>query len=317
MKRVTLTVMLVLFALPLVARPARRSMPRPARVAELQSWKLDSPKALARKLLSQETTKGVGSDAIIINRSARALVIPAAGSAAGANGTFFRTDLTIANWNDEAQIIAVFWVPNGNPDGFDGVGVIVPAGPPSTVEDFVGTILEKTGVGSLILIPVVGQGEVELDEDAAIDAFSRIWTPQPNSTGTVSQPFPGVEPDFMTGEYEAMILGLRQDEGYRTNYGILNLSDVPLPFVVTVFPEENPGAWVETNVTLQPMSMIQTSIPAGAHGLLTLAVNVDADIDGDDFTWVTWASSTDNKTGDGWVSIGANPWSDDDLDTAP
>jgi hypothetical protein len=329
MKRFAVLVILAVFAVPLFARPARRLLPRAnAPVKQIRAERVESPQEWGRQLLAQlhgprkSTAKGarsVRSEAILINRSARGLVIPAAGSARGAGGTFFRTDLTLVNWNVEDQLLGVLWVPNGNPSGFDAFIMELPGDlPPFTIEDFVGTVLEKTGVGSLVLLPVTSAvGSPEVDENAAIDAYSRIWTPQPNATGTVSQPFPGVEPEFMVGEYEAAILGLRQDAGYRTNYGILNLYDEALTFLVTIIPDDasGPDEWVETTVTVPATSMIQTSIPAGDHGLHTIFVTLEEDVPGDEQPWVTWASSTDNITGDGWVSIGANPYDDDDLDT--
>lgn len=322
MKRSAALILMMLVAIPMLARPVRRPpLVRSKTTAALNVRKVPDAKAWGRELLAQYHKKqqagqrGVGTNAIIVNRSARALVIPAAGSAAGSGGTFFRTDLTLVNWNAEDQDLGIIWLPNGNPDGFDAAVVTLPgASPPFTIENMVGTVLGKSGVGSLILLPVVSGGDI-FDENAAIDAYSRIWTPQPNATGTVSQPFPGVEPDYMTGEYEAFVLGLRQDPGYRTNYGILNLYDEDITFVVTVFPEDEALPVAETRITVPGASMIQQPIPAGNHGKLSLAVSVDEDVPGDFHTWVTWASSTDNITGDGWVSIGANPYDDDDLDT--
>ena len=37
---------------------------------------------------------------------------------------------------------------------------------------------------------------------------------------------------------------------------------------------------------------------------------------GNDFAWTAYASSNNNISNDGWVSIAANPYDDDDLDTA-
>jgi hypothetical protein len=118
----------------------------------------------------------------------------------------------------------------------------------------------------------------------------------------------------LDGNYEALILGLRQDAGYRTNYGIVNMGDVDLPFVITIFDNDG-GVVTEFNVTVRAGEMILRSIPSGAFGNINILVGVDEDIPGDDFQWTTFASSTDNSTGDGWVSIGAKPYDDDDLDT--
>jgi hypothetical protein len=49
---------------------------------------------------------------------------------------------------------------------------------------------------------------------------------------------------------------------------------------------------------------------------VNLIVSVDSDIDASKLIWSTYASSTDNVTGDGWVSIGAKDLDDEDLTTS-
>ena len=41
------------------------------------------------------------------------LLIPAAGSVAGANGTFFRSDITLVNLSSHDQNIKLQWLPQG------------------------------------------------------------------------------------------------------------------------------------------------------------------------------------------------------------
>jgi hypothetical protein len=266
---------------------------------------------LLRQARDAAAKRDVGSQAIIVNRSARALVIPAAGSAAGANGTFFRSDVTMANWNDTPQLIGLIWLPNGNPAGMSIGLTALPELSIVTERDFVSEVLEETGVGTIILLPLQADGQ-DLAPDAAIDAFSRIWTPQPNASGTVSQPFPAVEPSYLTNEEEGVILGLRQDAQYRTNVGIVNISDADLVFELSVLTE-NGAAPVVERITVPSLSMLQRPIPAGAFGQLSLGLTVE-NAPGDEFTWIAYASSTDNISGDGWVSIAANPWDDEQLD---
>jgi hypothetical protein len=59
--------------------------------------------------------------------------------------------------------------------------------------------------------------------------------------------------------------------------------------------------------------MIQQGIPAGAHGQLSLSFEVTSTQE-EEFTWIAYGTSSDNITGDGWVSIVANPWDDARLD---
>ena len=47
---------------------------------------------------------------------------------------------------------------------------------------------------------------------------------------------------------------------------------------------------------------------------MNIAVNVDEDVADDGQSWAAYASSTDNTTGDGWVSIAARDYGDDELD---
>ncbi|HEX3108092.1 MAG TPA: hypothetical protein VHU41_03280, partial [Thermoanaerobaculia bacterium] len=73
----------------------------------------------------------------------------------------------------------------------------------------------------------------------------------------------------------------------------------------------NPHTWtvqvVGTNgstsftVTVPAFSMIQTNLPSGNYGNLYVIFTPPNDVTGTD-SWTAYASSTDNGTGDGWVS---------------
>jgi hypothetical protein len=313
MKRRSILLFVLILAVPMYARNARLPKLRTVSSASLHAERVANPRARALHLLAQMRAteqRKVTPSAIITNRSARAMVVPAAGSVQGANGTFFRSDVTFANYNEEDQTVGVMWLPNGDPDGFELIVLVLPGTSIITAENFVGDFLELQGLGSLIFLPLDPEAG-DFDPDAAIDIYSRIWTPQPNASGTVSQPFPGVEPDYMTNEEEGVVLGLRQDAQYRTNFGILNISEIDLTFNMTVLAEDHPD--VERSVTVPSLSMVQTGIPAGDHGLLSLAFEVTS-APTTEFTWVSYGTSTDNLTGDGWVSIVANPFDDAQLD---
>jgi len=309
MRKVAVVVVASLCAVSLLARPVRR----PARTAVAVDIREVAAGREQGARLRAQMQSSVGATAVIQNRSARAIVIPAAGSTRGQGGTFFRSDVTLVNWNADDQHLKLTWSPSGNPIGTTEFDITIPAGLPFTLEDFVGAYLHKSGVGSLTFIPVDDGGD--RDEDAAFDAYSRIWTPQPNAIGTVSQPFPGVDYDQLDGDYEAAILGLRQDAGYRTNYGIVNNTNRDVHFTVTVVPDAAAPPYAEIPVRVSARSMVQSSLPPGNFGKLTLFVSIDDDIPESSFSWAAFASSTDNVTGDGWVSIGAQPDDDDGLDT--
>lgn len=275
---------------------------------------LAAARAQIRKDVPNTQMRGAGpsASAIVENRSSRVLVIPAAGNAAGANGTYFRSDVTIANLNNVAQDVVVVWLPNGDPGAAANFRLTIPPGPAFTYVDFVGQTLGRTGVGSLLILPVGATGN--LDVNGAIDAYSRIWSPAANNApGTFSQPFPAVDLFHLQDERDAMILGMRQDSGFRTNLGIVNLSDFALPYNVSVY--NNAGALVSSfQQIVRSSEMILRPLPAGDFGNITIRVNVGSGLPPGEMLWTTFASSTDNFTGDGWVSIGSLPFNDEALD---
>ena len=321
-KKIGVSLVVCLIALPMFARSRRdHRVFASGEPTVLTAERIDTDVMIGPRLLRQARQAalrqaGPAASAIVDNRSARIVSIPAAGSVRGAGGTFFRSDVTLVNWNQPAQPLKVLWYPQGGSAPVVYQMTLPGDRPPITTTDFVGTVLKISGLGSLVFVPVDAAGQ--FDANGAIDAYSRIWTNQPNATGTVSQPFTSVDPSHLFGEYEAFILGLRQDASYRTNFGIVNFYDKPLPFVVTIFAESSPaGSPTEIHVTVPAQSMIQQSLPStffGTPGPINLAVNVDMDVPNNDQIWTAYASSTDNITGDGWASIATKDWGDEELD---
>jgi hypothetical protein len=242
-------------------------------------------------------------NAVADERSAHTLVIPAAGSTPGGGGTlFFRSDVTIANYNGTTQNILVTWWAAGssNPPATAAANskvITVNGSVALTFVDFVNFQMGKTGLGALVLIPITAAGQI--DPNAAIDAYSRIYTRQPNSTGTVSQPFDGTDPDNFSAGDTAVALGLRQDVNFRTNFGLVNLEAASHTFHVTFDGEHGSAA---SDTTMLPYSMTLTNIPGGDYGAIVITYEV-TDPGSGGVTWIGFASSTDNTTGDGWVAI--------------
>lgn len=226
-----------------------------------------------------------------------AFLIPAAGSVPGSNGTFFRSDLTIGNFNNVTQNLGVGWLQTGK-DNTNAPLTFFTIPPQSivTLNDFVGTTLKTSGLGALLIVAYDAAGQNQ-DDKAFIDGFSRIWTPQPGSAGTVSQSFPSVSLIDSTDDFTAFALGLRQDASYRTNVGVVNLDSATHVWTVTSL--NNSGKTI--TLTVPPFSLAQTGLPADFGGT-TGNLSVTFDVSGTDIFWSAYASSVDNVTGDGWVS---------------
>ena len=234
-------------------------------------------------------------------------VIPAAGSLAGANGTNFKSDVMLSNHRNVAQLVDIsFYAQNANgADGFALKRISIPANSAVFYPDFIRTQLGKSGLGTLDFRARTSTGG--LDTDAMLDGFSRIWTPQANSAGTpfaggtTSQAFPPVTIDNLSGTLPVTILGLQHDGTFRTNVGIFN-KDITRAHTFSVQLAGTGGSTTFT-ISVPAWSMNQVSVPAGNWGNFALTITPDSTMSGE--WWAAYASSTDNITGDGWVSIGS------------
>ncbi|HEY2829306.1 MAG TPA: hypothetical protein VGJ88_04255 [Thermoanaerobaculia bacterium] len=314
---VTLVVALPLFArTPLNARmksltvrtPETQSVPADVAAHVYAQWR-----AYVASNHANSASGTVHISAITDSRSSRVIVIPAAGSVAGGGGTlFFRSDITLVNYEPAAHDVVAMWWPAGSTNtlsasGANATRLTLQPNTFNTYPDFVANTLKQSGLGSILIIPVSG---TDFSFDAGIDGFSRIYTKQPGSNGTVSQEFPGVDPDNASMFNEGVSLGLRQDSDYRTNWGIVNTDTVSHTFHITFMGENNQTATMD--VTVPALGMIQQAAPAGNFGALNI---IFSSPDITDFaSFIAYASSTDNTTGDGWVSLSSGDFASSDLD---
>jgi hypothetical protein len=230
------------------------------------------------------------------------LLIPASGAVPGANGTFFRSDITIINYRTSSQLVRFRWMPE-NTSGADEApkDITIPASSGIISEDFVTTILGKTGLGAIQVTAINADGT--FDVNGRLFATSRIWTPQPNSTGTVSQTFPTLAIDDIPAGPRLAITGQRRDDRYRLNVGIVNLGSLKAQtFAVAV--STGPGQTLET-VVVPPRSIRQVGLPGDASS--TIQITVQNVTTGTQSPFVAYGSSVDNITGDSWSSLGYVP----------
>lgn len=280
-------------ALPSLAAPKAGKTRSLAGLKQGQLKRIAAPAGAPTKLRQLPgLLNRVRANVITAESSEPAFVFPIAGSIAGAFGTFYRTEITLINYLDDDQVIGVAWLPinQDNTDG-DFEYFTAPGGEWASYEDFVGEVLDKTGLGAVMIIAFDGNGEV--DDFAEIDGTSRIWTA--SNGGQASQTFPAVSLVDSVDDFTAVALGLRHGNGFRSNAGVLNLDTVPHTW--NVFG----GNGGEFNITVPPLSVVQVAVPANfptSNGFLVLGF----DTTGTDFTWSAYASSNDNVTGDGWVS---------------
>ena len=226
------------------------------------------------------------------------LLFAGSGSAQGANGTFFHSDITVLNYRTVAQRVAFTWLPNGQPAG---APTILTIGPSSGLisEDFVGTILGQSGLGALLITGVDANGN--FDPGALLYATERVWTPQPGTNGTTSQSFPAIATSDIN-LIRATILGQRIDARYRTNVGIVNLDTVDRSFNITQTTDDPNAPTNTAMVTVPARSMVQ--VPLANLSAAALQILVQPLVEINPTLWMTYGSSVDNTTGDSWSSLG-------------
>lgn len=235
--------------------------------------------------------------------STNKLLIPAAGSLQGGNGTFFKTDLTLTNFRNADQKVVMQWLPRGvSGNQIPAEIVTIPRLSSFIAEDFVGEVLRKSGLGS-ILVTAIRADDSE-DPEGQLHATSRIWTYQPNSQGTVSQTFPAIPMSGITTN-RLTILGLRQDSRYRTNVGVINLDPQALrDFAIHVY--DGPVVLTQINIAELPgMSMQQVSLPVSIINAGFLRIEVIALSQNPvRVPFMAYGASVDNITGDSWSTLG-------------
>jgi len=234
--------------------------------------------------------------AIFLDTPLTAFLFQGAGSLAGANGTFFHSDVSIANYRSVAQRIGIGWLALGVDNSNESLQFFsIPANTTAFLDDFVTATLGKSGFGAVLVFGVDNFGNN--DGAAVLDGQSRIWTFQPGSSGKVSLGLPSVDLDDESGFSPAFALGLRQDASARTNVGIVNLDTNGIAHTFTV-TARGLNKTATFTVKVPALSVNQVAIPAGTYGDLSLQITADAD----GFSWSAYGVSVDSITGDSWVS---------------
>jgi hypothetical protein len=230
------------------------------------------------------------------------VLVAAAGNVQGGNGTFFRSDITIINFADRDQIVDLRWLPQAT-SGNSGVQKTITIAARSAVssEDFVANTLGTTGLGSIVVSGVTSNGA--LDTTALLFVTSRIWTPQPASTGNTSQTFDTIQARTGLPQTTAGIFGLRRDARYRANVGIVNMhAAFTETFAISVTaPSTGTPPISETYlVAVPPLTMQQVALNASTNPMSQVTVIKTTSGNGQ---WAAYGSSVDNVTGDAWSEI--------------
>lgn len=241
---------------------------------------------------------------VIPLRSASQLVIPVAGSTPGANGTFFRSDITLMNLANHDETVNLEWLPQAGGSGTTTT-ITIPKQSGIRSSDFVVEYLHQTGLGAIMITGITSEG---IDVDAALYVISRIWSPQPGTSGTTSQSLPAVTTSaFFPGATATLFSvggGVENPGNYRVNVGIVNADPINThTFDIAAPSNKRPFGAKHYTVTLPPRSTAQ--VPLGGDLFPNAAVVVhNMTAATSRFTaWIAYASTVDNITGDAWSEL--------------
>lgn len=298
MKRLAVAVLCASIAVPLFAQegsvgPVRGRFAQPTVLPDLNVPFTD----LLREVTTDATRGPLRTAPNVVLEGAEAgFVLPIVGSTAAGGGLFFRSETVIVNKLNRRQEVAIFYFPIGG----GAANCTRPAKRLSmdadtwyVWSDFVSNFLQTSGLGAVIALPVSASGE--FDRNGRIDGNSRIWTPQPGTSGTTSQNFPSVSLQMPAGGQSSF--GLRHDQFYRSNYGIFNYATNARTFDIAANGTAGSG---QQSITVDACSAVLAPVQGGPYGAYELFISAR---DGQAM-YFSFGSSVDNATGDSWSVIG-------------
>lgn len=214
------------------------------------------------------------------------LIIPAVGRVPGANGTFWRSDVTFYNPTSSTMSLALRYQPAGADNRFvNALPLTVGAGKTLVLADVLNWLAINSGSGAL---------DVRWSSPTGPVVTSRTYT-STTGGGTYGQ---SIDPVTEFGN-DAYVPGLRSDLTYRSNVGFVNGGDTTIG-VTTELLGTNGQTLATGFVVLQPRSQTQLTLaqmfPAinvQSLGNVTLKAHADGQPD-----MFAYGSIIDNTSGD-------------------
>jgi hypothetical protein len=200
---------------------------------------------------------------------AKNLYIPVAGSAPGANGTRFRTDVRIFNPSSTVPIsISVHFLPQGiSGENVPGRIVAIQPRQMAVLNDIVANFLQWP-------LPAIGAVRLDSDTDKSYEfsAESRTYTDSPNpaAAGTYGQFIPALDPAVHATK-TGVVTHVISNATFRANAGVLNPNRETVNVRVTLF---SAAGVVEAQGATFPVPAMSTTLQSLAQ-LTGLAHAVD------------------------------------------
>jgi hypothetical protein len=228
---------------------------------------------------------------------APALYLPAVARITGYNDTFFSSEVSISNAADDVAWVQVSFLEHDR-DNSRPTSVVLTIAPHQTlaIDDVLGSLFG--------LSETYGALAVESSDFAKLVVSARISTASATGPGTVGQQVDAIADEgfFARGS----ILGLRQDDEFRSNVGLFN----PEPFGTTVALTLRLGdgsAIGEARVAVPPLGYVQRNLAHLFPGVeLPGGETLTLSIHSEDVDIFAFAAVIDNVSQDPTFSPGLN-----------
>jgi hypothetical protein len=175
--------------------------------------------------------------------------IPAAALAAGAEGSFFQTDVDVNNAGAGMATYQFQWLPRGvnNSDPLTSDAFTLAAGASVRYENVVSEVfgLEPNASGAIAIT----------SDSANLGVMSRTYNvPTAKLAGTFGQALPGIPVDNLIGQNDVRrIIFMSETDDLRANLGCVNGVNDNVPIAITLYDEA--GAVLGTeSMSLSPWS---------------------------------------------------------------
>ena len=223
--------------------------------------------------------------------------VPAVAKVKGKFGSFWTSDLWI--YNQGATVIHL-WLNKPGQDNTDGQSVVVNLDESVVfIPDVLETVFGSEGSGSLHYIA-----------DGPVTVTSRTWTAGEEG-GSYGLTLPG-EPvgaaSFAgSGQAGTLRVMVNQRAGFRANFGVVNVSPVPVSVLVEIFTADGEPAPGDSSLTLdlEPFGMTQFNnilkrLAAGERDGLIIRAGVTSD----EGAILSYLTDVDNTTNDSSYQVG-------------
>lgn len=217
-------------------------------------------------------------------------VIPAAAFAAGAEGSFFQTDLDVNNAGPTTALFVFEWLPRGSDNRSPLVSdtFTLGAGMSARYTNIVAEIfgLEPNAIGAISIV----------SNSLDLIGLSRTYNLEADAGGTFGQALPAIPTQDMipTGERRRIVF-MTENDDYRSNLGCLNATSENLRIMIELFDDQ--GSSLEIlHLDLPPQSNKQLNRVFADYAPVMGAIDVWTTKANGSFT--CYGSLLDNGTND-------------------